>query len=221
MLTQYINYGKEANRNVLSNKEIQALTSDELLAEIKNASKYEQMITYYGPMEMADVIAVVEKYHNIPEKLEKYPKQEDLKLQETNEPKVVIAPYNAKQIYMISYSNTGELYDPAKTAIVNMYNEYFGGGMNSIVFQEMREARGLAYSANARYVVPSKAGESYSFTSFIATQNDKMMDAVTAFDEIINQMPQSEAAFNIAKENIIANLRTSCLRTPSKLLNIQ
>ena len=130
-------------------------------------------------------------------------------MQQVTEPKVIIAPYNAKQIYMLSYSNTGEVFDPAKTPMVNMYNEYFGGGMNSIVFQEMREARGLAYSANARYSVPSKAGETYSFTSFIATQNDKMMDAVNAFDEIINQMPESEAAFNIAKENIIATLRTN------------
>ena len=210
MLTQYVNYGKNnPATNVLSNKEIQALTSDELIAQIQDASKYEQIITYYGPMEMDQVIAIVEKYHNIPEKLEKYPKNESMKLQVVDEPKVVIAPYNAKQIYMISYSNTGELYDPAKTAIVNMYNEYFGGGMNSIVFQEMREARGLAYSANARYAAPAKKNESYYFTTFIATQNDKMMDAVNAFDEIVNQMPQSEAAFNIAKENIIANLRTN------------
>jgi predicted Zn-dependent peptidase len=224
MLTQYINYGKEVNRNVLSNSEIQALTSEQLLNEIKDASKYEQMITYYGPMEMADVVAVVEKYHNIPEKLEKYPKQEDLKLQVVNEPKVVIAPYNAKQIYMISYSNTGEVYDPAQTPIVNMYNEYFGGGMNSIVFQEMREARGLAYSANARYAAPGKKDQTYYFTTFIATQNDKMMDAVNAFDEIVNQMPQSEAAFNIAKENIIANMRTSRIQGMSVInywLNLQ
>ena len=213
MLTQYINYGKDVNRNVLSNAEIQALTSDQLLAEIKNASKYEQMITYYGPMEMADVIAVVEKHHNIPEKLEKYPKQEVLKLQVVNDPKVVIAPYNAKQIYMSQYSNTGETFNPAENrgAIIRMYNEYFGGGMNSIVFQEMREARGLAYTANARYVTPGKKGETYNFNTFIATQNDKMMDAVNAFDEIINQMPQSEAAFDIAKENIIASHRTQRL----------
>lgn len=213
MLTQYVNYGKNnPSTNVLSNKEIQALTSEQLLDQIKDASKYEQMITYYGPMEMGQVIAIVEKYHNIPEKLEKYPKNESMKLQVVTEPKVVIAPYNAKQIYMISYSNTGEKFDPAKTPIVNMYNEYFGGGMNSIVFQEMREARGLAYSANARYASPSKKDESYSFTTFIATQNDKMMDAVNAFDEIVNQMPQSEAAFNIAKENILANLRTNRIK---------
>jgi len=225
MLTQYVNYGKNNSAtNVLSNKEIQALTSEQLLAEIKDAMKYEQMITYYGPMEMDQVIAIVEKHHNIPEKMEKYPKNESVKLQIVNEPKVVIAPYNAKQIYMISYSNTGEVYDPAMTPIVNMYNEYFGGGMNSIVFQEMREARGLAYSANARYATPGKKDETYCFSTFIATQNDKMMDAVNAFDEIINQMPQSEAAFNIAKENIIANLRTTRITGQSVInywLNLQ
>lgn len=211
MLTQYVNYGKNNPATyVLSNSEIQALTSEQLLDEIKNALGYEQMIIYYGPMEMADVIATVEKYHNTPAELKKYPKNEDFKLQVNDEAKIVIAPYNAKQIYMIQYSNTGkEVFDPAQNnCIATMYNEYFGGGMNSIVFQEMREARGLAYSATARYAVPAKKGETYFFTTFIATQNDKMMDAVNAFDEIINKMPQSEAAFNIAKENLVAYHRT-------------
>mgnify|MGYP003289487963 CR=1 FL=1 len=211
MLTQYVNYGKNNPATyVLSNSEIQALTSEQLLDEIKNALGYEQMITYYGPMEMADVIATVEKYHNTPAELKKYPKNEDFKLQVNDEAKIVIAPYNAKQIYMIQYSNTGkEVFDPAQNnCIATMYNEYFGGGMNSIVFQEMREARGLAYSANARYAAPGKKDQTYYFTTFIATQNDKMMDAVNAFDEIVNQMPQSEAAFNIAKENLVAYHRT-------------
>ena len=110
---------------------------------------------------------------------------------------------------MLSYSNTGKEYDPSRAPIINMYNEYFGGGMNSIVFQEMREARGLAYSAGATYGAPADKEGTYQYTTFIATQNDKMMDAVKAFDEIIDNMPHSEGAFNIAKENIIANLRTN------------
>jgi predicted Zn-dependent peptidase len=36
-----------------------------------------------------------------------------------------------------------------------------------------------------------------------------MMDAIGAFDEIINNIPQSEGAFNIAKENILAGIRTA------------
>ena len=209
MLTSYVQYGKNnpAN-NQLSNKEIQALTSDELLQGLKDAVNYEQKVIYYGPMEINQVVDVVNRLHNVPEKLGKVEKVK-YQYQEVKEPKIVIAPYNAKQIYMISYSNTGEKYDPAKTAIVNMYNEYFGGGMNSIVFQEMREARGLAYSASARYSSPREANDPYFFTTFIATQNDKMMDAIGAFDEIINNIPQSEGAFNIAKENILAGIRTA------------
>ena len=211
MLKEYIAYGKNNYyaANALSDKEIKNFTSEQLLNEVKNAFNYEQTVTYYGPMEMAQVVELVNKYHNVPEKLEKYPKNETFVQQKVVEPRIVIAPYNAKQIYMTSYSNTGDVFDAANTPIVTVYNDYFGSGMNSVVFQEMREARGLAYTATARYTNPAKMNDTYSFTTFIATQNDKMIDAVKAFDEIVNNMPQSEGAFNIAKENIIANLRTN------------
>lgn len=48
---------------------------------------------------------------------------------------------------MAQISNLDKKYDPAIEPIRALYDEYFGGGMNSIVFQEMRETRGLAYSA--------------------------------------------------------------------------
>ena len=80
--------------------------------------------------------------------------------------------------------------------------------MNSIVFQEMRESRGLAYSAGATLAKPADLEQNYIFRSQIATQNDKMVDAIHTFNDIINNMPQSEAAFNLAKEGMIARLRT-------------
>ena len=81
--------------------------------------------------------------------------------------------------------------------------------MNAIVFQEMREARGLAYSSSARLYMPSHKDDTYMYYAFIATQNDKMKTAIEAFDEIINDMPESEAAFNIAKEALISQIRTN------------
>ena len=89
-----------------------------------------------------------------------------------------------------------------------MYNEYFGGGMNSIVFQEMREARGLAYSAYAYLDSPDNLENDYSFFAFIGSQNDKLRKAVEGFDEIINNMPQSQPAFDIAKKGILSRIRT-------------
>ena len=80
--------------------------------------------------------------------------------------------------------------------------------MNCVVFQEMREARGLAYSALARLLEPEYKDDSYKYYAFIATQNDKMKTAIEAFDEIINEMPESETAFNIAKEALLTAIRT-------------
>jgi predicted Zn-dependent peptidase len=89
-----------------------------------------------------------------------------------------------------------------------LYNSYFGGGINSIVFQEMREARGLAYSAGAGYNRPGRPDLSYSIYTFIATQNDKMMDAIDAFHSILFDMPEAEKSFVLAKENILTNIQT-------------
>jgi predicted Zn-dependent peptidase len=80
--------------------------------------------------------------------------------------------------------------------------------MNSIVFQEMREARGLAYSANAYLSRGNIPQHPYYFYAFIATQNDKVQQAVEAFDEIIEDMPRSEQAFELSKWGLLANLES-------------
>jgi predicted Zn-dependent peptidase len=56
--------------------------------------------------------------------------------------------------------------------------------------------------------MPSSKDIPYTYTAFIATQNDKMQQAIEAFDEIINQMPESEAAFEIAKKALLERIRT-------------
>jgi len=68
--------------------------------------------------------------------------------QKTDENSVLLTHYDAKQVYM-SMISQGTPFDKAIEADRNMYNNYFGGSMNDIVFQEMREARALAYSAYA------------------------------------------------------------------------
>jgi predicted Zn-dependent peptidase len=91
--------------------------------------------------------------------------------------------------------------------------------MNGIVFQEMREARGLAYSASAYYSDANRKGEKESFFTQIITQNDKMMDCVNHFKKITDEMPASATAFNIAKEGLtkqLASERTTKMGIISK-----
>ena len=70
----------------------------------------------------------------------------------------------------------------------------------------MRETRGLAYNAYALYLQPQHKDESEYFFTHIITQNDKMMDCVRQFHVILDTMPQSPNAFNIAKESLTKRL---------------
>jgi predicted Zn-dependent peptidase len=206
-LQSYVIYGEEGMKARLSNEEVMALTSEELLAKVREMFNKQHTVVYYGPATKDELLASLNAHHNVAEELQPL-EIKRLANVPTPENKVFIAEYDANQIYYIQYSNRGEKFDVANDADLDLYNEYFGGGMSSIVFQEMREARGLAYSARAYMSTPTYADGCYSYTAYIATQNDKMKQAIEAFDEIINTMPESEAAFNVAKESYINQIRT-------------
>ncbi len=209
-LQQYAIYGPRSPlTNILNAEELAAVTPEELTQRLQDLFGYEHRILYYGPRSLKEITETVDREHKTPAQFKAVPAGDPFKQQLTPENKVLIAPYQAKQIYLRGISNRGETFDPSITPVLTLYNEYFGGGMNSIVFQEMREARGLAYSAGAGLQSPSKLGNNYLMTLVIATQNDKMADALAAFDEIINDMPESEQAFALAKEGLLTRLRTS------------
>jgi predicted Zn-dependent peptidase len=173
---------------------------------------------YYGPLSEQEITALLSKYHKTSSTLKPYPPAVIFTQQPTDQNKVLFAHYNAQQLYLsmvtkaAPYSNS--IFVPS-----TMYNTYFGGSMNAIVFQEMREARGLAYSASASYSPPPKPEFNYNFSTFIATQNDKMDEAFSAFLSIINEMPESEKAFELAKDQIINNIRKQRIRRASILFD--
>ncbi|MFR3334028.1 MAG: insulinase family protein, partial [Alistipes communis] len=207
-LQQYTFYGPEAIRaRTLTDEQLMALTSDELLARIRSLSDYEHYVMYYGPETEAKLIAALDAIHRTSQELKPVRKVR-FPLLTVDKSEVNVAQYDAKQIYYLQYSNRGEKFstdnDPGET----LFNSYFGGGMNAVVFQEMREARSLAYTAFATFTEMRDKDDPYIFYAFIATQNDKMRQAVEAFDEIIENMPESEKAFELAKQGILANLST-------------
>ena len=208
-LQRYIFYGPEfIGKNTLTNEQVLALTSDELLQAVRDLYGKKHDILYYGPSDEGAARKIIAECHKVsdnPETLEKEIPQD----RRVEKSEVFIAPYDANQFYYLQYSNDGNKFDVANDPSVTMYNNYFGSGMNAIVFQEMREARGLAYSARAFLRTPSFKESDYSFYAFIASQNDKLREAVEAFDKIINDMPESPEAFEVAKTAVLNNLRTN------------
>ena len=156
-LYDYGKYGSyNSTRNILSEQQLKSMDPQKLLNVLKNLKNYKQTVLYYGPSSMSEIDKLLSKTFKTNKKFTPLPKEKRYTLQTTPKNEVIIAPYDAKNIYMVQFHNENKEWNPNDAAKISLFNEYFGGGMNAIVFQEMREARALAYSANASYHMPAR-----------------------------------------------------------------
>jgi predicted Zn-dependent peptidase len=208
-LVQYGVYGPyNPARHDLSIEQLRQQDPQELLTLLKNLSKFNHTLLYYGPLSEQELSKVVTKAHKTGKKLMPVTEGRHYTMQATPQNEILIAPYDAKNIYMRMIHNEQRTWQPQEAAVKALFNEYYGGGMNTIVFQELREARGLAYNAFAAYVEPSYKDQKEYFFTHIITQNDKMMDCVRQFHQILDTIPQSETAFQIAKDALTKRLQS-------------
>ncbi len=195
-------------RNVMSNAELDKTNPQTLLNLLKGLRNYKHEVLYCGQSTPEALVKTIDEGHVVGKTLANVPQGKRYTEMQTKENEVWMAPYEAKNIYMMLYNNSGKGWNVEQQPMVYLFNEYFGTGMNGIVFQELRETRGLAYNASARYTTPSRVGGTESLQANIISQNDKMMDCVKAFNSIIDEMPQSDKAFELAKQASMKRIAT-------------
>jgi predicted Zn-dependent peptidase len=218
-LVDYATYGqKSPGKHMLSEAELKAIKAEDLVLKIKGLTKYAHDILYYGDMNIANLSALLTKYHKLPVMFIPFSNPVKFTPLETSEEKVFFAQYDSKQSYLQTISK-GSLYNEKLIPEVSLYNAYFGGSMNAIVFQELREKRSLAYTARSAYNSPSDIDKCYMNTGFIATQNDKVIDALNAYNDLFNNLPESENAFTLAKDAIISKINTERITKMSIIWN--
>ena len=184
---------------------------------IKSLPSYSHRILYYGNKDRKSLTSLLKKYHNIPLKFLEV-KNKIKKYQEKDYKKnyVFWTNFDMVQTEIILLSRLEPL-DNEKTAAINLFNQYFGGGMNSIVFQEIREAQGLAYAVFSNYSQASKTDRSDYLLSYVGVQNDKQSEALSSMFELINELPKSEQAFEIAKKAILNKIESERITKSSVL----
>lgn len=208
-LTAYGTYGAyNPIRNQMSNDQLDKTNPQTLLNLLKSLRNYKHEVLYCGESTPEELVKIIDEGHAIGKTLANVPQGKRYAETKTLENEVWLAPYEAKNIYMRLYNNSGKGWNLEQQPMVYLFNEYFGTGMNGIVFQELRETRGLAYSAGARYVTPYRMGGNEYLQAEIISQNDKMMDCVRAFNSIIDEMPQSDKAFELAKQASMKRIAT-------------
>ncbi|WP_291868950.1 M16 family metallopeptidase [Maribacter sp.] len=198
-LMSYSKYGNESRlRDIYTMSQLRAITPKELVEKVKELKEYKQRIFYYGK-DVNKAIASLDKNHAINvSALKDYPERKKYTEKETGG-NVYFVDYDMVQSEMLLLAKGAE-FDAKKMAISRLFNTYFGSGLSSIVFQEIRESKSLAYSAFSSYNNAREKGDSDYVMAYVGTQANKLPEAVDAMMELMTNMPEAEEQFNQAKE---------------------
>jgi predicted Zn-dependent peptidase len=203
-LFNYAKYGENSPfTDILSKKELENLDTEELIFKIKSLMQYEHRVFYYGTKSPADISQILNKYHKTPSKPMPIKSSKDFMELDNAEDQILFVHYPMVQTEILMVSKGTPQYSIAEQIMATYYNNYFGAGLSSIVFQEIREARALAYSANAYYSTPNKRHRAHYFQAYVGTQPDKLKEATIAMLDIINNMPLSEAQLENARQSVL------------------
>lgn len=206
----YARYGATSPfTHKLSGEEMWALRPEQLVEKIKQLTSYEHTVFYYGSKSMDEVAAILNRHHRVPAQLLPLVPPQQFVEQPTLENKVVLVDFPMVQSEIMLVSKGTEYFSLDEFVMAELHNTYFGSGMSSVFFQEIRESRALAYSAYAFYGSPAEQDEAHYLRAYIGTQADKMDEAIEAMKEIIENMPFSADQIQQATLSIQKKIETS------------
>ncbi|PIE49962.1 MAG: peptidase M16 [Flavobacteriales bacterium] len=203
-LYNYGQYREDSRlRNIYQLDELKAMNPAELVALVKDLRNYKQRIFYYGK-DVESAVKALNKSHKVAKTLKNYPKAKKYKELATGG-NIYYSNYDMVQTEMVLLAKRGA-FTPKNLAVSALFNAYFGSGLSSIVFQEIRESKSLAYSAFAGYRNPSKKENASYVMAYVGTQANKLEQAVDAMLELMNNMPEAEEQFKAAKESALKKI---------------
>ncbi|MCP4449786.1 MAG: insulinase family protein [Myxococcales bacterium] len=98
----------------------------------------------------------------------------------------------------------------------NLFNQYVGGGMGGLIFQEIREARGLAYSAWASYAASNRIGDDTAVMAGLGTQADKSVEAVSTLLSLVVPLKVESNRYATAVTSLKASYRKTRISPRSR-----
>ncbi len=208
IMTALINYTKLGSTSrftdVISKEELEGSKAEVFTDRMKLLFKYPYQVFFYG-----------KDFERFKGYIGQYIEEESLQMPEARqypEPatggNVYFTDYDMVQMEM-SKIGKGDLVNPSHFGKINVFNEYFGRGLSSIVFQEIRESKSLAYSAYVSYAANAELKHPDYITTYIGTQPDKLMIAVDTMNELMNELPEVPIQFENAKNAALKQIAST------------
>lgn len=208
----YAQYGeRNPFNNELSNDELDQIQSSELVDILHSIINFKHKILYYGPEESESLTKKLNKSHTLPYNFKAIPEIKRYTFNKVQNNEVLFTDYDMVQSE-IQWFRNGDDYNPNQVPIISIFNEYFGGNMSGIVFQDIRESKALAYSTYASFGSPQRKNEPFYTIAYVGCQADKMKESIAAMQNLLNDLPKSEKLFNNSKaglKNVISTSRTT------------
>jgi len=212
-LFNYAKYGPVSPFSDKFSKEaLMNLTPEELTERILNLSKYRHDVFYSGKRGARSVAAVLKQHHPSNEKLLAPQPAKHYPEKGVRSNRVLFVHFPMVQVELMLLSKGTPKFNLEEYAMAEWYNQYFGYGLSSIVFQDIRESKALAYSAYAFASSPNQKKRSHFLQAYVGTQPDKLREAVQAFQTILEDMPVSASQIETARQSIRKQIAASRLR---------
>ena len=188
----------------LTPAEVNRLTSSDLLKSVADARRTECSVVYSGTLPadtVASVCAILRPEQSVEKRTDIAKPFEPVK-----ENVVYVYQINdARQNIVGTYQQLAATPEWSDAANLELFANYFGGGMSSLMFQEMREFRSMAYSAVAYSAVPAHSlhpDYPTAFVTSLGTQADKTMQAVVLLDSLLTDMPLRQKNVETARHSL-------------------
>ncbi len=204
-LTNYTKLGSFSRyTDIISKEELKAGHAEVFTDRMKNLFKYPYEVFFYG-----------KDLENFKNYIGKYVENVSFQIPE---PKQYPEPETSGNVYFMNYDmvqmemskvGRGHEVNTSNFGKINVFNEYFGRGLSSIVFQEIRESKSLAYSAYVSYSANSELGHPDYITTYIGTQPDKLQIAVNTMSELMNELPEVPIQFENAKNAALKQIAST------------
>jgi predicted Zn-dependent peptidase len=208
-VVQFNRYGGESDYlERMTGAEIDAATAKQLYDRAQGLLDYEQNISYVGSLPIDTVIDAIKEFYGKRKSVKEAPDVEKRVARAPEQSEIYFFHKEAAQAQIRLEFGSGN-YIEGRNPTVQLYNNYFAGGMAGIVFQELREARALAYSAGARYIEGGELDDENIMVGVIGSQADKTVDAVKAFIDLLDNLPESDERFAISRAALISRYRTA------------
>ena len=195
----------------LTAKELKKVKAAELIDAFKQLYGCRCDISYSGKLSATQVADLISTHLPQLQGTQENPVQ-DVRLETPQERKVYVfdMPKSRQSVIGLYRPLEGVTNDRDK-ACLKMWGEYFGGGMSSVLFQEVREFRSMAYAAQGIAFTPELARSTNpsGYLALVATQGDKAMQAITLLDSLINDMPVNQENLSVARQSLLNDVNNS------------